>query len=260
MIQSSVNEVWMKASVAGSLWAAFEIVIGSFLHNLHFPFSGMVMASVGVILLISFSVLWKMKGIFWRAGVVCALMKSISPSAVILGPMAGIMVESLLLQLIVSLFGRNLLGYTLGGSLAILSLLIHKAISMVISYGFDFVIILDNMVSFVLKVLLIKNVDPILILYYYAAILAFIGLLAALTGCFLGLKAGKIQPSTQTFIEYSGDGEKVFEESESKGVLFLIAIILIIVLCLFFISNIGFNNFILPVIFSLLSKRVEATL
>lgn len=254
MIQSSVNEVWMKASVAGSLWAAFEIVIGSFLHNLHFPFSGMVMASVGVILLISFSVLWKMKGIFWRAGVVCALMKSISPSAIILGPMTGIMVESLLLQLIVSLFGRNLLGYALGGSLALLSLLIHKAISMLISYGFDFVIILDNMVSFVLKILLIKNVDPILILYYYAAILVFIGLLAALTGCFLGLKSRKIQPSTQTFIEYSGDREKVFEESESKGVLFLIAIILMIVLCLFFISNNGiFTALVSTIIFYLLS-------
>ncbi|NJK96017.1 MAG: hypothetical protein HC905_14875 [Bacteroidales bacterium] len=132
MALSSNNEVWMKASVAGSLWAAFEIVIGSFLHNLHFPFTGMVMASIGVILLTSFSVMWKMKGIFWRAALVCALMKSISPSAVILGPMAGIMLEGLLMQLFVSVLGRNMIGYILGGIFALFSLLIHKSIRHVI--------------------------------------------------------------------------------------------------------------------------------
>jgi hypothetical protein len=251
------NEVWMKASVAGSLWAAFEIVIGSFLHNLHFPFTGMVMASIGVILLTSFSVLWKMKGIFWRAGLVCALMKSISPSAVILGPMAGIMLESLLMQLIVSLLGRNIIGYILGGSLALLSLLIHKAIGMLISYGFNFVVILDNMVSFVLKIFSIQNIDPLHVLYYYSALLGFVGILAALIGYFLGYKARKIQPSTQTYIEISGNSNKKFEESESKGILYLFTIIPLVVISLFLISDYSiilafittFSFFILSVVF-----------
>lgn len=254
MAQLSGDEVWMKASVAGSLWAASEIVIGSFLHNLHFPFTGMVMASVGVVLLVSFSVLWKTKGIFWRAGLVCALMKSISPSAVILGPMAGIMLESILIQLFVTILGRNIIGYVLGGIMALLSLLIHKAVGMLMSYGIDFVTILDNMVAFVLKVLSVSNINPIHVLYYYIAILAISGLLASLFGYYLGHKAQRIQPAYQTYIEVSGEAKKKFEVSGSKGIFYLFVVVPLVVGCLFIISTYGILwSFISTLFFFLLA-------
>jgi len=239
MKEFSNNEVWMKASVAGSLWAAFEIVIGSFLHNLHFPFTGMVMSSIGVILLISFSVLWKMKGIFWRAALICALMKSISPSAVILGPMVGIMLEGLMLQLSVAILGRNIVGYILGGILAVLSILLHKAGGLLISYGFDFVVILDNMLAFVFKAFSIKNVEPINVLYYYTGLLASVGALASLFAFYIGYKARNLKTGTNTFIVISEQNQRKFEESESKGVFYLFTVIILVVLSLFLISGFG---------------------
>jgi len=33
-------DIWLKAAMLGSLWASIEIILGSFLHNLHIPFSG----------------------------------------------------------------------------------------------------------------------------------------------------------------------------------------------------------------------------
>ena len=90
---------WLKASVAGSMWAASEIVIGSFMHNLRLPFSGSILTAIGIIILISLNLQWKEKGLFWRAGVVCATMKTLSPSAVIFGPIIAILTEALLIEI-----------------------------------------------------------------------------------------------------------------------------------------------------------------
>jgi len=88
-----LNEKWIKASIAGTIWAASEIVLGSFLHNLKVPFSGNILTAIGLIILISISYIWTERGLFWRAGVICALMKAMSPSAVIFGPMIAIFTE-----------------------------------------------------------------------------------------------------------------------------------------------------------------------
>ena len=91
----------------GSLWASFEIIIGSFLHNLHIPFAGTILSFASVGLIIAFVQLWDNKGLVWNAGLIAALLKSISPSAVIIGPMVGIFSEALILEFFMFLFGRN---------------------------------------------------------------------------------------------------------------------------------------------------------
>lgn len=46
-------------------------------------------------------------------------MKSISPSAIILGPMLGIFMEAVIIELVVWLVGRHMVGYILAGALAV---------------------------------------------------------------------------------------------------------------------------------------------
>ncbi|MFO7852573.1 MAG: hypothetical protein ACQERS_04820 [Bacteroidota bacterium] len=69
--RNKIDSRWIKASIAGSMWAASEIVLGSFLHNLRVPFSGSILTAIGIILLISISYKWDEKGLFWRAGLIC---------------------------------------------------------------------------------------------------------------------------------------------------------------------------------------------
>ena len=106
-----ISEKWIKASIIGTIWAAAEIVLGSFLHNLRVPFSGNVLAAIALVILISVSYKWRERGLFWRAGVICALMKPMLPSAIIFGPMIAIIMESLLLEASVRLFGRTFFGF-----------------------------------------------------------------------------------------------------------------------------------------------------
>lgn len=173
---------WLKAAVVGSYWAAIEIVIGSFLHNLKVPFSGAILSSISVFLLVLFVSEWRQKGLVIRAGLISALLKSISPSAIILGPMIGILSEAVLLELAMLLLGRNLLGYITGGALAVFSTLLHKVVSLLIVYGFNLVKILEALYYFVVKQVGIKNLEPEKLLVLITIIYLAAGALAALAG------------------------------------------------------------------------------
>jgi len=123
----------------GSLWASIEIILGSFLHNLHVPLSGTFLASLGLILMINGYKLWPEKGLFWRTALVTAAMKSISPSAIIFGPMIGIFMEGLILELFVRLFKGKWLGFVIGGALAVSWSLFQKILVLMMTYGPDFI-------------------------------------------------------------------------------------------------------------------------
>lgn len=134
-MKHKLSETWIKASIAGTIWAASEIVLGSFLHNLRIPFSGNILTAIGLVILISISHIWTEKGIFWRAGLICALMKTMSPSAIIFGPMLGIFAESVLLELSTRLLGHSIAGYVTGAMLAMSWNLFQKIGSFIIYYG-----------------------------------------------------------------------------------------------------------------------------
>ncbi len=143
-----LSDVWLKASILGATWAASEIILGSFLHNLHIPFKGNILTAIGFILLISASYLWKERGLFWRSGLICALMKTMSPSAVIFGPMVAIFMEALLLEISVRLLGRNFAGFFLGSALAMSWILFQKIINYIIFYGFNIVEIYADLLKY----------------------------------------------------------------------------------------------------------------
>ncbi len=127
--------LWRKAAVLGSLWAASEIVLGSFIHNARIPLGGQILTGVGIAMLVAGHVLWPERGLIWRAGLICAAMKSVSPSAVILGPMIAISMEGFLLEAGVLLAGVNPVGYVLGGGLAMSWALFHKIGNIFLFYG-----------------------------------------------------------------------------------------------------------------------------
>jgi nucleoside-triphosphatase THEP1 len=142
------SDVWLKASILGANWAVSEIILGSFLHNLHVPFKGNILTAIGLILLISAAYKWKDKGLFWRSGLICALMKTMSPSAVIFGPMVAIFMEALLLEMAVQLIGRNIAGFLMGSSLAMSWVLVQKIINLVLFYGTNIIDIYADLLKY----------------------------------------------------------------------------------------------------------------
>ena len=160
--ENGLNSVWLKASVIGSLWASSEIILGSFLHNAHLPFSGTILTFIAVILLVGSSRYWKATGIIWRAGLICAVMKTISPSADIFGPMVSIAAEALILEAVVKVIGSNYTGFILGGGLAVSWSLFYKIINLIIIYGFNIIELYSKLYQFAVKQLNFPMESPML--------------------------------------------------------------------------------------------------
>lgn len=189
-----LSEKWVKASIIGTIWAASEIVLGSFLHNLKVPFSGNVLTAIGIIILISVSYIWTDRGLFWRAGLICAIMKTMSPSAVIFGPMIAIFSEAVLLEISTRLFGKTILGFFLGAMLAMSWNLFHRIMNYIIFYGLNIIQLYTDLVKYAQKQLNI-HFDivwlPIIILL---VIYCIAGILSAIIGIKVGRKIQK-QPA-----------------------------------------------------------------
>src|SRR5664280_2140980 len=183
-----LSQKWLKAAVIGSIWASVEIILGSFLHNLKIPLSGMLLSFIGVWLLISFLQVWKENGLIWRAGIICALMKSISPSALIIGPMIGIFTEAILIELFILILGKNLISYLIGGAFAVLATLIHKLVSLLILYGFDFIKILSDLYLFAVKQVNLEHLTPTFLILLIVFIYIITGMAGAIAGYTTGLK------------------------------------------------------------------------
>jgi nucleoside-triphosphatase THEP1 len=186
IVYKPLNSIWLKASVVGSIWASIEIILGSFLHNLRIPFSGMILSFIGVYILIAFIQVWKENGLIWRAGIICALMKSVSPSALILGPMIGIFTEAILIELFIFIFGKNLIGYLTGGAFAVLSTILHKLVSLLILYGFNFIKILSDLYKYAVKQVDLEQLSPVTLLIVITAIYILIGLAGSAGGYLTG--------------------------------------------------------------------------
>ena len=196
--QSTISEKWLKASILGTTWAASEIVFGSFLHNLRVPFSGNILTAVGLVIMISASYKWKERGLFWRAGLICALMKSMSPSAIIFGPMVAIFTESLLLEGSVRLLGRTWAGFVVGSVLAMSWTLIQKILNLLLFYGAGLIDVYYNLLHMAEKQLNIQTDMSWAPLYLLLVIEIILGVVSAT----IGIRAGhSLQKNTKLWTE-----------------------------------------------------------
>lgn len=201
--KAQANDLWLRAAVVGGLWASIEIIIGSFLHNTRLPFAGSILAFAGTVLLIGFYQIWPYKGLIIRAGLITAIMKSVSPSAIILGPMTGILLEAILIELMLNLAGKNLFSFMVAGILSISSALFHKIISIIIFYGFNLVKIYVNIINFGLKQMGFQPASELQILLFLLVFYFGFGMLAGWLGALIGKKAQALRSNLKT--EFSHD-------------------------------------------------------
>ena len=187
--RSTQRQIWLKAAVIGSLWASLEIVIGSFLHNTHMPFAGTTLGFFSLSLLIAFHHKWNDKGLILRAAIIAALMRSLSPSAIIIGPMVGIFLEGVLLEGAIRIFGKNKLGYFIGAFATLSSNLLQKVVSILIIYGFDIVVVIKNMYHYTLEQLRFPSLKLSTMLGILLAIYGVVALFAVYLGTFAGKTA-----------------------------------------------------------------------
>ncbi len=234
-----MDEKWIKASILGTIWAASEIILGSFLHNIKVPFSGNILTAIALIILISVNHVWTEKGLFWRAGLICALMKTISPSAVIFEPMIAIFMEALLLEFAVRLFGRTFAGYFSGAVLAMSWNLFQKIASLIILYGYNIVNLYTRLIEIVQKQLNL-NFDivwmPVIILLSGQVIL---GVISAVFGIKIGrrLLTNPALYNSESRSRYLGEKQNEIKPGFNYSIKWICVDVLLIISSLVLLSH-----------------------
>lgn len=251
MKAEKINDIWLKAAILGSLWASFEIVLGNFVHSMRIPFGGQFMASLSVILLISALQIWNHKGLIIRAGMICALMKLLSPGIKIFGPMIAIFAEAALLELGILLFGKNIAGYMLGGGLAITWTLLQRIFNYLMLYGMNLVLLYNNIYEYALKSLPFSSGSPWIPIIILIILYMIMGAAAAYIGYLLGKKPVKAKSETEgADIFYSPAGLKKRNEQEFGSSKYKLIFLILITIAYLSLNPI-FNVYIkIPVVIS----------
>lgn len=105
--------------VFGALWGAVEMTLGSVLHVVNVPFSGVILTGIGVTILLIGRLFVPRAGSVLFIGLVTAFLKMLSLGGIVLNPMIGIVAESLLAEVVLTATGRpRRATFVLAGALA----------------------------------------------------------------------------------------------------------------------------------------------
>lgn len=182
------DRFWGHAAAFGALWGAIEATVGTFLHALRIPFGGTLLAATGAALLVALRVVYPRRGVMLAAGAVCAGVKLLSPATTVSGPMIGIMMESLLLEIACLAFGANPVSVVLGGALATLWALSQKVLTQIVLYGAPVIDLYRELLVRAEKWLHLSPSGGLRVVIPFATLVSLIGALTALAG----YRAGRV--------------------------------------------------------------------
>jgi hypothetical protein len=136
----SVREL-VYIAIFGAIWGAVEITLGSYLHVIFPPLAdtfapGFILASTGVVIALIGRLFVPRTGSVLMIGAVTAILKMLSIGGVKVGPIAAILIESLLMELGLFLARTpRRWGFVLAGALAVSWNFFHKFIFMWLLFG-----------------------------------------------------------------------------------------------------------------------------
>ena len=129
----------VSIAVFGTLWGFIEATLGNALHLLHLPFSGSILASIALIIILIARIYNPTHGSTFLMALIAAFIKALSFTTVKLGPFVAIIMEGVLIELILLLFHPGRFGFFASGLVMALYPIIQTIVTKTILFGSNFV-------------------------------------------------------------------------------------------------------------------------
>ncbi len=165
-------------AVFGALWGLMEVTVGVTLKGLRIPMGGAMLTSLSAVIFLTGRYFVPRRGSILIMGAVAAVLKIFSIGTVIAGPFLAILIEALLGEALVLLFGIHRLSYMLTGSLLLLYTIVHPFISQGIVFGTNIYRIYLETFTRIAEILHLNTEHLLIIVAIYAGIHALMGALA----------------------------------------------------------------------------------
>ena len=125
-------------AVFAALWGVVEISLGSVLKAFNIPFSGAVLSAIGLMIAMTARVIVPKRGTTLFIGVIVMILKLFSIGSIIIGPMIGIIMEAVIAEIVLSIFGKpNLVALLTAGAVGTLWVLIQPFVTGLLIFGRD---------------------------------------------------------------------------------------------------------------------------
>lgn len=200
-----LDKFWAYVTVFGTLWGGIELTLGTFLHALHVPKTGLFMVTLSVMLLIAQRRIFPARGSTICTGVVAACIKSLSPGGIIVGPIFGIMSEAIAVELCLLISSQRLFFSVMASTCAVAWSQIQSLFKMWIYYGNDFIEALSRVIEKFFRVEWTAAVG-------WTLLAAFFGLVTAI-GAVAGFIGARIGNHVRREIEEKLECERAIEHA-----------------------------------------------
>jgi hypothetical protein len=110
---------WTYAALFGALWGALEASLGTAAHLAKLPLRGALMGLAGLLCLLCLRRLQPRPGVCLLAGVVAMFLKVFTLGGLYPGPLIGIAVQALAVELAMTASGGRAVGAALGGAVTL---------------------------------------------------------------------------------------------------------------------------------------------
>jgi hypothetical protein len=135
-------------AVFGALWGLSEISLGSVLHAINIPFTGLVLTAIGLAIAMIGRLFVPRRGSTLFIGVIATILKLFSIGNIIIGPMIGILTEALIAEIILSIFPRpSRLAFVSAGAGGALWTLIQPFVTGLLIFGRSLLVVWLDLVD-----------------------------------------------------------------------------------------------------------------
>ena len=128
---------WTYAALFGTLWGAIEATLGTAMYLSHLPMRGTVMGIAGLLCLVCLRRLQPRVGVCLLAGVAAIFVKVFTLGGLYPGPIIGIAVEAIAVELAMTGTGGSAIGAALGGAVALATNPLQKLAKLWLVAGTD---------------------------------------------------------------------------------------------------------------------------
>lgn len=139
MLDDEKRKFWAYVTAFGTLWGGLELTLGTFLHVLRIPKTGLIMTLLSIVLLLAQRQIFSRRGSTICVGIVAACIKCLSPGGIILGPIFGIISEAIVIELCLSACPKNIAAFIMAGGFTLVLSQLQSVIKMWFYYGQDFI-------------------------------------------------------------------------------------------------------------------------
>ena len=129
----------VSIAVFGTLWGFIEATLGNALHLLNLPFSGSILASIALIIILIARLYNPTTGSTFLMAIIAAFIKAVSFATVKLGPFVAIIAEGILIELVFIIFRTGRIGFLLSGLVMALYPLAQTVVTKTILFGSNFI-------------------------------------------------------------------------------------------------------------------------